>query len=256
VIDCLLTINPKYQEIIKSIADQMGNGMADFLEKKVMTMEDYNLYCWYVAGLVGEGLSRLFEASNLEEASRFSNVRDLYTSMGLFLQKTNIIRDYFDDISEQPPRIFYPKAIWSKYTNDIAEFKDPKKRISAVMCLNDMITDALTHASDCLDYLELIKDPSVLKFCAIPQVMAIATLYECYNNPDVFKKEVKIRKSLALKLIMTTNNFKAVLKYFDLFSVKLRKSVPRGDPNAERIIQTLDTLQHKIHIRSRAQLLS
>jgi hypothetical protein len=39
--------------------------------------------------------------------------------------------------------------------------------------------------------------------------MAIATLYECYNNPDIFtgeskwyfwKVEVKVRKTLALKV--------------------------------------------------------
>jgi farnesyl-diphosphate farnesyltransferase len=44
----------------------MGGGMADFLQKPVETIEDYNLYCWYVAGLVGEGLSRLFAVSGLE----------------------------------------------------------------------------------------------------------------------------------------------------------------------------------------------
>ena len=42
----------------------MGEGMASFagadLTEGTTTMDDYNLYCHYVAGLVGEGLSRLF----------------------------------------------------------------------------------------------------------------------------------------------------------------------------------------------------
>jgi len=46
----------------------MGNGMADFAQKKVTTVEGYNLYCHYVAGLVGYGLSDLFAASTLEGA--------------------------------------------------------------------------------------------------------------------------------------------------------------------------------------------
>jgi farnesyl-diphosphate farnesyltransferase len=40
----------------------------------------------------------------------------------------------------------------------------------------------------------------VFKFCAIPQVMAIATLDLCYNNYEVFKREIKIRKGLAVKV--------------------------------------------------------
>jgi len=245
VIDCLHNIKPKYLTVIADVAKEMGNGMADYLEKKVITMEDYNLYCWYVAGLVGEGLSKLFAASDLEDA-RFSSVKNLYTSMGLFLQKTNITRDYLEDLQEQPPRVFYPKAIWGKYANDIADFKDPRNIVNAVKCLNEMISDAMTHAVDCLDYLEIIKDPTVFVFCAIPQVMAIATLYECYNNPDVFKKEVKIRKPLALKMIMTSDSFKNVLHCFLDYNIKMRKAIPSNDPNADKLLHTLNGLEQKI----------
>ena len=45
---------------------RMGQGMADFAEKKVTTMAGYDLYCHYVAGLVGYGLSDLFASSGLE----------------------------------------------------------------------------------------------------------------------------------------------------------------------------------------------
>ncbi len=41
-----------------------------------------------------------------------------------------------------------------------------------------------------------LQDPQVFRFCAIPQVMAIATLAACYNNPDVFKTVVKIPRSM------------------------------------------------------------
>lgn len=37
-------------------------------------------------------------------------IHDLAISMGLFLQKTNIIRDYLEDILET--RQFWPKDIW------------------------------------------------------------------------------------------------------------------------------------------------
>ena len=54
-------------------------------------------YCHYVAGLVGIGLSQLFSASGLEGEEVGKDER-LANSMGLFLQKTNIIRDYLEDV--------------------------------------------------------------------------------------------------------------------------------------------------------------
>jgi len=246
VISVYAKLKPDYQLVIKDITKQMGDGMCEFLQKKVLTVEDYNLYCWYVAGLVGEGLSRIFAASKLEDP-RIAENKTLYKSMGLFLQKTNIIRDYLEDINETPPRIFYPKEVWSKWVNDIADFKYSKTIKPAVNCLNELITDALGHASDCLDYLEILRDNTVFKFCAIPQVMAIATLYECYNNPNVFKTtDVKIRKSLAVKMILMSTSYKNVLEFFQQFVDKFKLAVKPSHPNAEKLNTLLDNLGKKI----------
>lgn len=65
-------------------------------------------YCHYVAGLVGIGLSRLFVASGLERAEVGEDSR-LANNMGLFLQKTNIIRDYLEDVRQG--REFWPTKV-------------------------------------------------------------------------------------------------------------------------------------------------
>ena len=65
-------------------------------------------YCHYVAGLVGIGLSQLFSASQLEDPEVGGDT-ELANSMGLFLQKTNIIRDYLEDTKEG--RHFWPKEV-------------------------------------------------------------------------------------------------------------------------------------------------
>lgn len=65
-------------------------------------------YCHYVAGLVGIGLSRLFSASELEDPI-IGQDTELANSMGLFLQKTNIIRDYLEDQLEG--REFWPREV-------------------------------------------------------------------------------------------------------------------------------------------------
>jgi len=126
VINAFLSLRPKYQTVIKDITKRMGAGMAEFAQRPVVTRKDYDLYCHYVAGLVGIGLSNLFAASGLE-SQWFASADDTSNSMGLFLQKTNITRDYLDDLTQTPPRIFWPSDIWSKYTEKLDNFK--KNRI-------------------------------------------------------------------------------------------------------------------------------
>ena len=46
-------------------------------------------------------LLQLFASSQLE-SKEFFEMEDLANHMGLFLQKTNIIRDYLEDINEEP----------------------------------------------------------------------------------------------------------------------------------------------------------
>ena len=46
-------------QVIADITHRMGDGMADFIEKEVLTVRDYDLYCHYVAGLVGIGLCQV-----------------------------------------------------------------------------------------------------------------------------------------------------------------------------------------------------
>lgn len=58
---------------------------------------------------MGIGLSRLFSASGLE-SEEVGRDHNLANSMGLFLQKTNIIRDYLEDV--QDGRHFWPKEVY------------------------------------------------------------------------------------------------------------------------------------------------
>lgn len=50
------------------------------------------------------------------------------------------------------------------------DFKYKDNSVKAVQCLNDMVTNALLHVEDCLQYMSALKDPAIFRFCAIPQV--------------------------------------------------------------------------------------
>ncbi|XP_022725593.1 squalene synthase-like [Durio zibethinus] len=234
-----LELEKGYQEAIEDITKRMGAGMAKFICKEVETVDDYDEYCHYVAGLVGLGLSKLFHAYGSEDLAPDS----LSNSMGLFLQKTNIIRDYLEDINEIPKsRMFWPRQIWSKYVNKLEDLKYEENSVKAVQCLNDMITDALIHVDDCLKYMSALHDPAIFRFCAIPQVMAIGTLTLCYNNIEVFRGVVKMRRGLTAKVIDRTNTMADVYGAFYDFSCMLKAKVDNKDPNAQKTLSRLDSI--------------
>ncbi|XP_068664912.1 squalene synthase 1-like [Aristolochia californica] len=240
VADAFLDLGRGYQEAIEDITERMGAGMAKFICKEVETVDDYDEYCHYVAGLVGLGLSKLFFTCELEDLAPV----DLSNSMGLFLQKTNIIRDYLEDINEIPKsRMFWPREIWSKYADKLEGFKYEENTAKALECLNEMVTNALTHGEDCLKYLSALRDPFVFRFCAIPQIMAIGTLALCYNNVQVFRGVVKMRRGLTAKIIDRTRTMSDVYGAFYDFSCILQSKIDANDPHATQTRDQVEKIQ-------------
>lgn len=233
-------LKPEYQDIVKRITLKMGNGMADYIlddnfnTNGVATVKDYDLYCHYVAGLVGEGLSDLMVLAGFADKLVVADKYQLSESMGLFLQKTNIIRDYFEDLEDG--RSFYPKEIWAKYTDLLPNFHNkPEERGKGVECINDLVLNALGHVTDVLTYLSLITEPTSFNFCAIPQVMAIATLAEIYNNANVLDTNVKIRKGTTCNLIIHSRTLPEVVAIFRKYVRVINHKSDVRDPNYLKI---------------------
>ncbi|KAJ3750130.1 squalene synthase [Lentinula detonsa] len=242
VIEEVNLLDPEYRSIILDITEKMENGMADFAHRAATAgatyidkIEDYDLYCHYVAGLVGEGLSRLFSASK-KEVSWLGTQLEISNSMGLLLQKTNIIRDYREDCDDK--RYFWPKEIWGRKEYGFQEMKDmyaPGAEQRGQWVQSEMILDALRHSTDALDYLRLLKNQSVFAFCAIPVTMAIATLDLCFMNPAMFQRNIKIRKAEAASLIMRSTNPRDVADIFRQHCRSIHAKAVPEDPNFLRI---------------------
>ena len=228
-------VKPAYKTIIKNITKTMGNGMADYATNAehningVNTVEDYELYCHYVAGLVGDGLTRLFVESGLANPALLKRP-ELAESMGQFLQKTNIIRDIREDFDDK--RRFWPKEIWSKHVTKFDDLFDPQNLQAALACSSEMVLNSLRHADECLFYMAGIKDQSVFNFVAIPQSMAIATLELVFRNPKIFEKNVKITKGDACELMMkSSQNLRSVCEIFKEYARRIHKKNTPKDPN-------------------------
>nr|GAT47630.1 predicted protein [Mycena chlorophos] len=234
----LLLLPPAELTPILDIAAKMGNGMADFALRPaghaVEGQAEYDLYCHYVAGLVGEGLSAIFAASGKEGAS-LARQLVLSNSMGIFLQKTNVTRDVCEDAEEG--RFFYPATVYAPYgfptPREMCPTSHEEKDVpaGALWVQSAMVANALTHAPDALEYLRLLKNQSVFNFCAIPAAMAVATLELCFMNPGMFVRNVKIRKAVAADLIMRSKNPREVSLIFREYARKIHARMLPHDPN-------------------------
>lgn len=228
-------IKPVYQTIIKDITEKMGNGMADYALNSeqnangINTIKDYELYCHYVAGLVGDGLTRLFVESGLANPALLKRPH-LTESMGQFLQKTNIIRDVREDFDDG--RRFWPKEIWSNHVEKFEDLFKPNNLQKALDCSSEMVMQSLRHADECLFYMAGIKDQSVFNFVAIPQAMAIATLELVFQNPKIFLENVKITKGDACQLMIeSSQNLRSVCGIFKRYARRIHKKNSPRDPN-------------------------
>jgi farnesyl-diphosphate farnesyltransferase len=196
----------------------MEVGMADYTHAAyvgggtiyIQTRAEYNLYCYYSAGLVAEGLARLVSASG-KEASWVGSQLELSNSVGLLLQKTNTLRDYREDVEEG--RFYWPKEIWGSKSYGFNEMREmyeaieadggsgtSEKARKALYVQSEMILDALQHAMDALDCLTMSRNPNVCRAMAVPTTMAMATLELCFMNREMFLGNIKIRKAEAARV--------------------------------------------------------
>nr|GAT50110.1 squalene synthase [Mycena chlorophos] len=202
----LLLLPASSRAAILDIAQKMGNGMADFALRPP-----------------GTGLA------TLEDQLTLSN------SFGLLLQKTNIIRDLREDADEG--RSFYPRVFFAPHGfASTAELCTASRRTEdveqrAMWVQTAIIVDALRHATDALEYLRLLRNPSVFNFCAIPATMAIATMELCFMNPAVFVRGNKIRKAEAVQLIMRSSTLEDVSLLFVEYARKMHAKARPDDPS-------------------------
>ncbi|MEX1003605.1 MAG: squalene synthase [Crocinitomicaceae bacterium] len=236
VINEYYQLKPHYREVITDITNKMALGMNKYAHNTVITYRDWDDYCHYVAGLVGIGLSQLFLASGLEKNEKLQ-AEQLSNEMGLFLQKTNIIRDFAEDLEQD--RVFWPEEAWKNEVKSLKELQEDEEK--GLKVLNDLIINALQHTPACMEYLQILENQKIFQFCAIPQLMAIATLKELYNNKAVLHKNVKIRKGKTAKYFMAVNTFEETKEEF----VRILDTLSAKDTSGKisRILKQLTTYE-------------
>ncbi len=238
------TIPEYHQDIVKKTIQKIGQGLAEYSMRDLTSgtedRSDFEGYCFAVAGQLGSGLTQQFVGALNTEANNFtSDDEHLSAKMGHFLKKTNLIRDYYKDLLDN--KSYWPKEVWSLYRKTLPELRFGES--SDVACLNHMITDALEDIPYCLEYLSKIENPNVFRFCAIPQIRALALLAEAYGNRNVFTGIIEIRKGLYASILNSSNNIEDVKKWYKKFASQILDKVNKNDPNSTRILEILNQLK-------------
>jgi farnesyl-diphosphate farnesyltransferase len=190
--------------IIRARVQEMCTGMSKWCEREIVTVEDQNEYCYYVAGLVGLMLTDLFHAYGHVSDRDKAQLTPLAVDFGLALQKVNILRDLREDLTED--RCYWPSEVMAKHGLTAETILKPENVTAALAVMDDMVDEHWGYLETALKYLMLLPMRALRLriFCAIPLFMAVATVRRCEGNPAVFQgpRPVKIPRRQARAIVV------------------------------------------------------
>lgn len=180
VLNCYFDLPAEYRRIIDPLLVESVQGMAKFQKKKMESsskifqlqdIKEVEEYCYYVAGIVGIMLTRIFSLQ--KGILPIKNELEKYqVQFGLALQLTNILKDWQKDLNRG----------WCYIPASIINLKDidsPKTNIDKQQdVIITLIPWLLSYFDAALKYIETlpINERSIRRFCIIPFVLAYKTL--------------------------------------------------------------------------------
>jgi len=223
------SFNPAQRKALERCVRIMSRGMADFQDTETLDglkdLPAMNLYCYYVAGVVGEMLTELFCDYSAEINRHKPELMKLAVSFGQGLQMTNILKDIWDD--RKRGACWLPQDIFRKHGFVLKELRADYSDTRFEDGLGELIGIAKKHLNNALTYTCMIPshEKGIRRFCLWALGMAVLTLNKVNNHRD-FKAgtQVKISRRAVKATVFTTslcagNN--SILKY--LFNMASRK---------------------------------
>jgi farnesyl-diphosphate farnesyltransferase len=204
---------PYQQQIIPSVS-KMARGMAHFQKRfegdKLTPLEDeqeLEEYCYFVAGLVGEMLCKLFflELPSLSDEARETMLNNA-VSFGLGLQMTNISKDIVAD--RERGWSYIPKGLIMEQGLTVEEFHSGVSIEKNLEILEKLLQKTAGHLDDALKFTLAIPNHkfSLRLFCIWPLWMAMETVAALHNNPNLLTSlaPVKISRSKVKRILWST----------------------------------------------------
>jgi len=200
---------PPQREALALCVEIMSRGMAEFqnrdLRHGLATLRELDDYCYYVAGVVGEMLTRLFCHYSTEVAAQREEMMRLAVSFGQGLQMTNILKDLWNDHSRGV--IWLPREVFAAHGYDLSELVPGHDEESFRAGFRDLIGITHEHLRNALAYTLRIPcyETGMREFCLWALGMAVLNLRKLNQNIDfTASSQAKISRR-AVKLTIVTS---------------------------------------------------
>ena len=183
VLRCYFDVPATHRRIIDPLLVETSEGMAEFQKRKLESnsrvfqladMRDLEDYCYYVAGIVGVMLTKLFcEKKSIGE--KRSELEKLQIHFGTALQLINIIKDYKKDIARG--WCYIPLTITDKYRIELSKLEILSMKQTQGI-IEDMIPPIVAYLDSTLRYIQLLplREKAIRLFCIIPFILGYRTL--------------------------------------------------------------------------------
>ncbi|WP_394752720.1 phytoene/squalene synthase family protein [Crenothrix sp.] len=209
VIEITHSFEPDQIAALAGCVETMAEGMPLFqaqnLQAGLATLADMDQYCYYVAGCVGEMLTKLFCHYSPEIAQHREQLLSLSVSFGQGLQMTNILKDIWDDA--QRGVCWLPQDIFLEAGFNLKELTAENSNEQFRLGLARVISIADQHLHDALRYTQFIPahEVGIRNFCLWALGMALLTLKKIKNNLSfTASNQVKINRKSVKSTILTT----------------------------------------------------
>jgi farnesyl-diphosphate farnesyltransferase len=209
VIKILNSFTVAQRNALTQCIDVMSVGMAEFQQRisinGLHNIDALNRYCYYVAGVVGEMLTRLFCDHSPAIAERNDQLMKLAVSFGQGLQMTNILKDVWDDLNHGA--CWLPQDVFRQAGFDLHDLSPGHYQKEFGAGLEQLITIASEHLEKALCYTLLIpkQETGIRNFCLWAIGMAVLTLRKINQHRDFSTgNEVKISKRSVKATVLTS----------------------------------------------------
>jgi len=199
VVDITHQFTPSQQDALIECVAVMGAGMVKFQEEPAYGLPDLGAldrYCYHVAGVVGEMLTKLFCEYSPEIARNRDRMLQLAVAFGQGLQMTNILKDVWDDLERG--RCWLPREVFTDAGFDLAQLAPGCVNQGFAQGMRHIIAIAHAHLESALQYTLLIPraEADIRNFCLWSIGMALLTLRKIHRHLDFRSgQEVKISRS-------------------------------------------------------------
>jgi farnesyl-diphosphate farnesyltransferase len=197
------------REALRRCVGAMAKGMVEFQlsgdKLGLQSLKDLDRYCYFVAGVVGQMLTRLFCLHSREIAKNQDSLMALAVSFGQGLQMTNILKDVWEDY--QAGACWLPRNIFAEEGFDLSDLPAASKRRGFERGIRRLIGISHGHLRNALTYSLLIpsEEAGIRSFCLWALGFAVLTLRKINRHLDYTDGErVKISRLSVKATILAT----------------------------------------------------